>query len=202
MQVKLPEPLKYDFSLDEALSRRRSIRQFSDKPVNLQQVSNILWAAAGITDRLAGTMLRTAPSAGATYPMEFRVIANNVDELEQGLYHYRVDEHFLVELELGEVAKNMVEFARTQTFITRAPLTIVLSAIPSRTSQRYGQRATRYIFTEAGHIAQNIMLESVSLDLVSVPIGAFNDDKLNQFFGFDGKEEAVVYLVSIGYKSK
>lgn len=199
--LELPHPFKSDFSLDEAILRRRSVRQFDDFPLTIQQLSNLLWAGSGITGCLPGAKLRAAPSAGATYPIEVYVLVNGITGISNGIYHYLAKMHH-IELRNHASAKDIVGFALRQKFILRASVTFILTAVPSRTIRRYGNRAFRYIHLEAGHIAQNIMLESVALGLVSVPVGAFDDDKLNKFLGFAKKEEIVVYLVSAGFSSE
>lgn len=195
--LELPRPAENSFPLDEAILSRRSVRQFSGKPVTMQQLSNLLWAAAGVTGRLAGVDLKTAPSAGATYPIEIYLLVNGITDLSNGIYHYLPDTHY-IQQKSPATANDIVGFALRQRFILRANVTFILTAVPSRTALRYGERAVRYIYLEAGHIAQNIMLESVALGLGSVPVGAFDDDRLNEFLGFTETEKMVVYLVSAG----
>lgn len=195
--IELPQPIKSNFSLDKAILQRRSVRQFNVEPLTIQQLSNLLWTASGVTGYLPEASLRTAPSAGATYPIEVYALINNVIGLDSGVYHYLADTHHL-KLIKYTTATSIVNSVLRQRFILRAGITFILTAMPSRTIRRYGNRAWRYIYMEAGHIAQNIMLESVALGLSSVPVGAFDDEKINEYLGFIGTEQVAVYLVSVG----
>jgi SagB-type dehydrogenase family enzyme len=160
--------------------------------MSLAELSHILHFSSGITDKRQG--LRAAPSAGATYPIEVYAIANNVEDVARGIYHYLIPSH---ELELLREGDFRNEMSRASLF-KQANVIVALSAVFQRTQQYYRERAQRYIYFEAGHIAQNACLIATSLGLGACAIGAFHDDKFNNLLGLDGKNESVLYLLAIG----
>lgn len=196
--IPLPAAAHTGMPLWETLRKRRSIRDYSGKPMEMGELSALLFSAQGITGELHGTKLRTAPSAGALYPMELYVIAHNVSGLEPGLYHYGPFEHSLTALKKGNLRDEIYNAGLRQGALKEANIVIVLAAVPARTTGKYGQRGFRYIYMEAGHIAENILLEAVSLNLGAVPVGAFVDSMLDALLGIDGKDEISLYLVAVG----
>jgi len=197
-KVKLPEPAYRGMVLEEALRARRSVRNYSAKGIGLAQLSELLFAAQGITGRSYGRSLRAAPSAGALYPFEIYVIANNVEDLARGIYHYSVLDHALELVEAGDFRGRITASGLEQEMLGNAGITLVLSAIFDRARHKYGERGFRYVYMEAGHISQNISLQAVSLGLGSVSVGAFVDEKVNQLIGIDGHAEAAIYLHAVG----
>lgn len=197
-KIKLPEPSFKGIILEEVIRKRRSIRDYADEPLTLSQVSEILFAAQGITGELAGTYLRTAPSAGALYPVEIYLIVQNVKGLEKGIYHYNILEHSLEFIKKGDFKNEIFKAGLFQEMFLSAPLILVYTAIFKRTTYKYDDRGYRYIYIEVGHIAQNVALECVSLGLSSCVIGAFFDDMVNKLIGVDGKEEGTIYIQTIG----
>jgi SagB-type dehydrogenase family enzyme len=194
--IALPAPqFTGKLSLEEALQKRRSIRSYSDQPVSLTEVGQLLWAGQGITEKSRG--LRTAPSAGATYPMELYLIAGNVEGLTPGVYRYQSATHSLQLLFSGDIRKDLSAAALQQPSIIQAPATILITGILSRTSQRYGQRAQRYVHMEAGHISQNIFLQATAIDIATVVIGAFQDISISKIIKL-GTEESPLYLMPFG----
>ncbi|MCL6087745.1 MAG: SagB/ThcOx family dehydrogenase, partial [Actinobacteria bacterium] len=172
-KIILPEPkLKSNFSLEEALNSRRSKRQFQTKDLKLEDISQILWAAQGITETNMG--FRTAPSAGALYPLELFVIKSD------GLFHYIPEGHKLEKLSLSDLRSELMKASLFQESISEAPVDIVITAIYERTTVKYGSRGIRYVHIEAGHACQNILLEATSLGLGAVPIGAFSDSDVQK----------------------
>jgi len=145
-----------------------------------------------------GEPLRSAPSAGALYPFELYVVANNVEGLTRGLYHYAVREHQLELLRTGDLKAEITNAALKQEMLGEADVSFVLAAVFDRIRHKYGERGFRYVYIEAGHISQNIYLQAVSLSLGSVAVGAFLDNKVNTLIGVDGKNEAVIYLHAVG----
>ncbi len=196
--IKLPKPEYQGIPLEEAIEKRRSVRNYSGKPVTMFQLSQLLFSAQGTTGKIYGTPLRTTPSAGALYPFEIYVIANNVESLDKGIYHYGVLSHALELVEYGDFRKDITSAGLKQEMLGDSDVVFVLSAIFDRTRHKYGERGFRYVYIEAGHISQNIYLQAVSLGLGSVSIGAFLDDKVNQLIGVDGLKEAVIYLHAVG----
>ena len=183
-------------SVEKAIVKRRSERDFSGKTMSLAELSHILRFADGITEESTG--LRAAPSAGATYPIEVYPAVNNVEGLARGIYRYLVSSHELELVREYDFSHEMSRAALGEQMIIRANVVLVLSAVFERTQRRYGDRAQRYIFFEAGHIAQNICLLAASMGLGSCAVGAFYDEALNRVVGVDGKVESVIYLLAIG----
>jgi SagB-type dehydrogenase family enzyme len=193
--VRLPEP-KHDskVSVERALAERRSIRGFPDEALTPADVSQLLWAAQGLTDP-AGH--RTAPSAGALYPLEVYLVSGHVASLPAGIYRYHPQGHELVKLLDGDRRSDLCSAALSQTAIKQAPVSIVITAVYERTTRKYRDRGIRYVHMEAGHAAQNICLQAVSLDLGTVVIGAFNDDDLKKLMPL-GPSEEPLYLIPVG----
>ena len=187
--IDLPSPKFSNVSIEKCIQTRRSIRSFQIKDLTLQQISNLLWVAQGITDTSRG--LRAVPSAGATYPLEIFVAKKD------GLFRYLPKRHTLNTEKSKDLRKDIAKVALSQMFIADAGLVIVIAAVFERTTMHYGERGIRYIYNEAGHCAQNIHLEAVALGLGSVPIGAFDDEKLRQTLGL--KEEEPLYIIPVGY---
>lgn len=198
MTIKLPKPEYQGITLEEAIKKRRSVRNYSGKPVTMSQLSQLVFSAQGTTGKMYGQPLRTTPSAGALYPFEIYVIANNVDTLDQGIYHYGVLNHTLELVESGDFRKEITSAGLKQEMLGDSDVVFVLSAIFDRTRHKYGERGFRYVYIEAGHISQNIYLQAVSLGLGSVSVGAFLDNEVNQLIGVDGQKEAVIYLHAVG----
>jgi len=199
VKVELPSFVpSRPMSLDEAFRRRRSVRDFRAEPISLGQLSYLLWASTGIQRVEGGYEFRTAPSAGALYPIETYVVANDVRKLEAGVYHYSVRAHKLEQLELGEFRRQIAAAALGQEMCASAAVVLVWSAVFERCKWKYGQRAYRYIYLDAGHIAENLALAAVSLGLGSCEIGALFDDEVNALVGIDGEEESVIAMAVIG----
>ena len=196
--IKLPKHAHRGIPLEEAIEKRRSVRNYSGKLLTLSQLSQLLFSAQGITGKLYDQPLRTAPSAGALYPIEVYVIANDVEGLPHGIYHYAVLNHSLELVKSGDFRKEITAAGLEQEMLGDADVTFVLSAVFDRVRHKYGERGFRYAYIEAGHISQNIYLQSVSLGLGSVSIGAFLDEEINKLISIDGRTEAVIYLHAVG----
>jgi len=194
----LPRPRPPRADLFEVLARRRSERIYAPTPLRLEELSVLLWAACGVTARAGRYLLRTAPSAGALYPVETYLAVHRVEGLEAGLYHLELREWVLEELRRGDFRADLKEAALGQGFCATAAVVFVWSVIPRRTMSKYGSRGVRYLFLDTAHIAQNLLLAAEALGLAACPVGAFLDDELNELFGLDGVEETVVYLVTVG----
>ena len=193
--IKLPEPQSdSDISIEEALLKRRSVRSFKDSPLTLAEVSQLLWAAQGTTSPRG---LRTAPSAGALYPLEIYVVAGNVEDLPNGVYNYRPYKHELVRVAKGDKRIELCGAALGQTSVRNAAAVIVLSAVYERTTMKYGDRGMRYVHIETGHAAQNVFLQSVSLTLGTVVIGAFHDDAVKKILKMSDREQPL-YIMPVG----
>jgi len=190
--IDLPQPQFTNASLEECIYKRRSIRDFEDRELTIQQISNLLWSAQGLTDSIRE--FRAVPSAGATYPLEVFVAKKD------GVFRYIPERHKLKKELDGDIRKEIAKAALNQMFIADAGVVIIITAVFKRTAWRYGERAYRYINNEVGHCAQNIHLEAVALGLGSVPIGAFDDDKLKKLLKL--KEEEPLYIIPVGYIRK
>jgi len=203
-KIELPSPREacsnpwQAMSLETALKHRRSVRDFEHKPISLGQLSYLLWASTGIQRIEGGYEFRTAPSAGALYPIETYVIANDVSKLEGGVYHYSVRAHKLDELRRGDLRRQITQAAMGQDMCATAAAVFVWSAVFERCKWKYGQRAYRYVYLDAGHIAENLALAAVSLNLGSCEIGALFDDEVNAILGIDGEQESTILMAVIG----
>ncbi len=194
--INLPKPkFESKTSVEQALLKRRSHRDFSDSPLNLDEVSQLLWAAQGITD--TSDMLRTAPSAGALYPLEIYLIAGKVNGLQTGIYQYIPTSHSLSIIRIGEHREDLCSAAMNQPSASKAPVSILITAIWDRVTAKYGERGKQYTIQESGHVAQNIMLQCVSLNLSSVPVGAFYDDQMKTLVKLQNGEDPL-YVLPVG----
>lgn len=197
--VKLPSPnVIGTMSVEEAIQRRRSIRSYMDKPLSLQDVSQLMWAAQGITDPARG--FRAAPSAGATYPLEVYLVVgkSGVTGLDEGLYRYDPYEHRLESILKGDLRSSLAEAALDQSWVREAPITIVIAADYRRTTSRYGERGVRYVHMEVGHVGQNLYLQATARGLGMVVVGAFKDDQVQSLLQLP-YEQKPLYLIPVGY---
>lgn len=190
-----PPVLKGKLSFEEVLAKRRSVREFKDSPLTLEEVSQLLWAAQGITDPKRN--LRTAPSAGALYPLEVYVVIGKVKDVPQGVYRYIPKEHKIQLVKSGDVREKLAQAALGQVWVKEAPVVICISAEFERTKRKYGQRAWRYVYMEAGHAAQNVLLQAVALGLEVVPVGAFYDGEVQHTLGL-AEKQLPIYLIPVG----
>ncbi len=196
--ISLSRPEKEgETSLEEAIEKRRSVRSFSQDSLSLEAVSQILWAAQGITSKERG--LRAAPSAGALYPLTIYVSVRSVERLSPGVYEYLPKEHTLKLIKEGDVTENIYESALRQEPIMEGKVTLIIVADYDITRARYGERAERYVYMEAGHVGQNIYLQAETLNIGTVAIGAFDDGGVERAAGIR-EEESVLYLFPLGKK--
>ena len=197
-KIKLPVPDYQGMPLETALKKRRSIRNFKSRGISTQELSQILFAAQGITGKMYEKSLRTAPSGGALYPIELYAAVNNVTGIEKGIYHYSVIDHSIELIKKGDYSDEITDAAFKQEMAGEASITLIMTAIFARITSKYGDRGYRYAYIECGHISQNIYLQATSLGLGSVCIGAFSDSDVNRLLEIDGKNEAAIYLHSVG----
>lgn len=203
-QVALPseqeivDELEPDITLKESLSERRSVRDYSDEKLTVTELAALLWSAQGITEEQTG--YRTAPSAGATYPMEVYAVVENVDGLERGIYRYSPNEHTLEHIEDGVFNEDLKQVSLGQDPVGDASVNLVVTAVYERVMDRYGERGKRYAKMEAGHISQNIYLACSALDLGTVAIGAFEDEQVIELLQLkDG--EYPLYIMPVGFRN-
>jgi SagB-type dehydrogenase family enzyme len=190
--VSLPEPDREgSVPLEAALCERRSTREYGDAALTLSEVGQLLWAAQGITH---GGARRTAPSAGALYPLEVYVAVGEVEGLESGLYRYRPDGHDLVVAGDEDLRAELASAASGQSQVAAAPAVIVIAAAIERTAAKYGQRAVRYAHMEAGAAAENIYLQAATLRLGTVFVGAFSDTRVKQVLALPDEESPLAIM--------
>lgn len=201
--IDLPSPsYSSQTSIEEAIKSRSSIRSYSDSAITLDNISQILWAAYGITrpNKLYKTLRggnRTVPSAGALYPLEFYICSGNISGLDDGIYWYRSDGHKLIRIIAGDLRNEISSATFGQKYFKNAAAIIILTADFSRTESKYGNRGiTRYVYLEAGHSAQNIYLQATSLNIGVCVVGAFNDKKISELIKM--KNENPLYITPIG----
>ena len=199
-KVKLPTDWEMDKSLSETLQYRRSCRRYGDTPLSMEDLAMQLWASQGISGRAGKFFFRTAPSAGALYPVETYLSIQNVESLPPGLYHFQPAEFCLERMSDGFAGKKVAEAALGQNFMAKAGVVFIWSAILRRNFSKYGHRGLRYVMMDAGHICQNLLLAAEGLRLGACPVAAFYDDELNKLLGLDGEEESVIYLAAVGAK--
>jgi len=196
--IYLPPPnQKGIMPLEEAIARRRSVRYFSSEPISQVQLSQILWAAQGVSD--TRERYRTVPSAGATYPLEIFVASggNSIEQIDEGIYHYDIAHHSLTLHCKGDVRFELARVALDQEFIYQAPIDIVICTLYERTLRRYGDRGERYVHIEVGHAGQNIYLQATALGLATVAIGAFYDEQVREVLRLD-KQYKPLYIMPVG----
>ena len=183
-----------EFSLEHCLHQRRSVRNYRTAALTVGEVGQLLWAAQGIT---ANGGLRTAPSAGALYPLDVYLVAGNVDGLPAGVYRYYPDQHELVLAKSGDLRQELAEAALGQACVRDSAVTIMFAAVYARATGKYGQRGLRYVHIEVGHAAQNVCLQATTLGLGAVTVGAFKDEDVKRLTEITEAHD-VVYLISVG----
>jgi SagB-type dehydrogenase family enzyme len=194
-KIHLPTPqCDGAVSLEKTLLHRRSVREFSSRRLELWHISQLAWAAQGITGADAH---RTAPSAGALFPLEIYVTVGNVIGLAPGIYKYGIRNHDLIQWLPGDNRRQLCAAALSQDSILRAPVVFILSAIYERTTAKYGERGIRYVHMEAGHAAQNLLLQAAALNLGAVLVGAFDDLEVKRILNLK-TQEAPLYLIPVG----
>ncbi len=182
----------------EVIRQRRSVRHFRDSPLSAAELSQLLWASQGLTGSEAGYKLRAAPSAGALYPVETYLSVQNVKGIGPGIYHYDVRGHSLECLRAGDLGPALAEAALEQGFLAAAGAVFAWTAVFARSKWKYRERAYRYIYLDAGHIAQNVALAAVALGLGSCQIAALYDDEVNALLGVEGEDESIIYMTAVG----
>lgn len=175
-------------TLDDALSRRRSVRLFAASELSEDQVLQLCWAAQGITHP---TGRRTAPSAGARYPLELLVVT------PRGCFAYDPPHHRIVRRTEDDLRPALQWAALSQEAVGQSPAVFAITAVPARTTEQFGSRGERYVYLEAGHAAQNLLLEATAMRLGAVPIGAFDDARVREVLDLGGDRE-VIYLIPVG----
>jgi len=188
---RLPPPrTSGNVSLEEAIAQRRSVRSFADTPVSREQVGQLCWSGQGITDGQHG--FRAAPSAGALYPVELYVVTPD------GVGRYEPATHSLEHHMAGDVRAALRQAAFDQAAVGEAPLVFAIAVVFERTARKYGERAERYCMLEAGHVAQNILLQATALKLAGVPVGGYDDARVASVLRLPDNQR-VLYLLPLGH---
>jgi SagB-type dehydrogenase family enzyme len=206
-QIPLPSPDPFDAAQDrdvrglyteDAIQRRRSVRDYSGQPMTQEELSRLLYYTGGINAERWGHRLRAVPSAGALYPIEVYLAVHRVESLKPGLYHYAVRNHTLELLRADDLQGEIVRHGLMQEFLGQANLVLVFTAIFQRLRWKYQERTYRYALLEAGHLGQNVYLAATSMGMGACAVGAFLDDGLNAMLEVDGQHEAAIYMLSVG----
>lgn len=201
-KLLLPNPGELQLNLKDAIINRRSNRDFISKSLNINKLSSLIYYSAGVTNKDKSDWneaYRAYPSAGGRYPLELYVVINNVNSVDQGLYHYNVKENSL-ELLLKEDLSIKISNLTGQDFVKKANVVFLLSGVLDRTRIKYQDRGLRYVFMECGHLSQNLYLISEALNLSCCAIGGFVDGKLDKLLDIQSSSEKILYLVAIGNK--
>jgi len=204
LRIKLPDArFSENADLWDIILKRRSVRKYSPEILlPLDTLSALIWATQGITAEAGDFHFRTVPSAGGLYPIETYLMARAVDGLEQGIYHLRPYAFDLELLKAGDFSGTLAQAALGQSMIADAQVTFIWTAVVERSKWKYRERAYRYIYLDAGHIAQNLYLAGTAEGLGVCGIGALFDDAVNALIGVDGTEETVLYMASAGWPAK
>lgn len=192
-----------DIDLREAIESRKSLRKYSDKALNMEELSYLLWCTQGVK-RISSrpATMRNVPSAGARHSFETYLLINKVDGIKPGLYRYLAIEHKLMEVNIeADIAEKVTQSCGNQIFIKNSAVTFIWTTVIYRMKWRYHERGYRYIHLDAGHVCQNLYLASQSIDSGVCAIAAFDDDEINTLLGLDGEEQFVVYIATVGKKN-
>lgn len=190
--VLLPKPRSASgISVEEAIQKRRSVRQYKDDALTLAEVAQLLWAAQGVTSPRG---FRAAPSAGALYPLELYLISGRVTGLPAGIYRYIPGSHTLVPVRTGDRRRELAQAALNQPAIESAPASLAFSAVYARTAGKYGERGVRYVHMDLGHAAENVYLQGVALGVATVLVGAFDDAAVAKALCLPAAEEPLAIM--------
>jgi len=201
--ISLPKPLyKGTVSVEEALKARRTTRSFSSRPLKLKQLSQILWGAYGVTARKYGSLLKTAPSAGALYPLDIYCVVGkgSVDNLAPGVYHFNPEDHSASLLREGDQRAEVARHSLHQVWMARAPLMLIVTGEYERSTTKYGPRGVTYTHIEAGCVGQNIFLQAEAMGLKVGIVGAFNNSKITAITGLPSSHEPML-IMPVGFPS-
>lgn len=201
--VSLPNPIiKGNMSVEQSIQNRRSIRHYTNEPLTLQDISQIMWAAQGITDKTGN--LRAAPSAGQVYPLEIYIVVGkgSVTKLNEGVYHYNPFNNSLEKIMAGDARSDLSQAANGQPWVKQAPVDIVITGNYQKMITKYKDEtlSIRFVNLEAGHVGENIYLEAGARNLVTVSLGSFKDDSVHKILGLPS-DETTIYIFPVGYSA-
>jgi len=197
--IKLPDP-KFNETIQfwNIIKNRRSTRKFTKEPLSLMDFSLLLFGMSGLNRIFPQFSFRTVPSAGGLYPIEVYPVVNSVMNLQEGLYHYDIQNHSIELLKEGDFREKVAEGCLDQNMAHNSAVNFIWTAVIGRSQWKYLQRCYRYIYLDAGHIGQNFYLVAEALKLGACTIGAIYDDELNNFLEIDGKNETTIYVGVVG----
>ncbi len=202
--IDLPDPGKYeaDISLTQAIIQRESVRKYRDMPMELAELSYLLWCTQGVKSIEPHLVtLRTVPSAGARHAFETYLLVNHVAGLEPGLYRFLAVDHQLAKIGAADtICDDITEACLRQNFVKTSAVTFIWTAATYRMTYRYGQRGYRYLHLDAGHVCQNLYLSAEAINCGVCAIAAFDDDRLNEVLQLDGQEQFAIYVATVGKK--
>ena len=197
-RLSLKPPTGEPGDLWQCLAQRRSQRHYGERPLTQEELAALLWATQGVTLTTRHYLFRAAPSAGALYPVETYVAAHRVAEVPPGLWHFNVPDFALELVREGDLSRALVAAGLSQNFLGTAAAVFIWTGVLNRAMWKYRERAIRYLFLDAGHICQNLMLAATALGLGVCPVGAFFDDEVEKLLDLDPREEPALYLASVG----
>jgi SagB-type dehydrogenase family enzyme len=198
-RIKLPSPdIQDSLTVSQAIEKRRTIRSFTDEKVTLAQISQLLWAAQGITSPQG---LRAAPSAGALYPLELYINVKKSDSLREGIYKFNPISQSLFRVIDKDLSKEIAEASLHQKWMAEAPVMFVFTAIYERTTGKYGDRGVRYAMIEAGSSSENLFLQAQSIGLDCGIVGAFHDSEIKQLLDLEKRSNPLL-IMPVGYSNE
>lgn len=199
-KIQLPPPSLKGKQLGVLLQERISCRNFLDSPLPIVTLSNIMWASCGLQHDTVTGATRTIPSAGATYPIDIYVVVGkkSTNGLNEGVYRYSIEEHALVQVNHKDKRPELAHACLKQQFISKAPVSLIITGKFSKTTGRYGERGERYVYMESGHAAQNIYLAACDAGLGTVEVGAFNDEEVHSVLGLE-PGDAPLLVMPLGF---
>ncbi len=193
-----PESGRLSADLWQTIAVRRSQRHYQDRPLTQAELAALLWATQGITGAAGGFHFRASPSAGALYPVETYLAVHRVEGVPPGIWHFQVLDFGLELVAVGDYRQPLVAAGLSQSFLGEAGAVFIWTGVLNRARWKYRERAVRYLFLDAGHICQNLMLAATALKLGVCPVGAFFDDEVEKIVGADEAEEVALYLAAVG----
>jgi SagB-type dehydrogenase family enzyme len=204
--IDLPDPKAIEieeYDLRKAIEERKSVRQYADEPLRLEELSYLLWTTQGVKEVYKGKVtFRTVPSAGARHAFETYLLVNNVDGLEAGLYRFLAVEHKLMPMDANsDISEKLTDACWNQKMVSTSAVTFFWTAVPYRMKWRYQERSYRYLHLDAGHVCQNLYLAAESINCGVCAIAAYIDELVNPLLDVDGETEFCIYIATVGKKA-
>jgi SagB-type dehydrogenase family enzyme len=190
--------------LEHIITSRKSYREFSNKPLPIKSLGKLLYLANGIRKRnhLNNFPIRNVPNSGGLGSVEIYLFALNVEDLDQGIYHFDSESHELALLRSGDFKIWLKNFAILQKELLDSGALLILTCSIGRLSSKYGIRGYRLGLLDAGHVSQNIYLAATAMDLAVCATGGFIDADINKALALDGLDNCAVLAIGIGSKCR